>query len=195
VRRCSASSITALAEEIDAWRRLDPRARHDRGNPVNTAPNGARPETRWRPRFHGRARLLPQRNHAARPPDPAAGPLERSHYDVLLLHVAVRNVAKWSPAVLEPEPDARDSWRTALELARRIMGLGQLSPEAFDGLVLRQFAERALAASAWRDRVTLDELLEAVGKEPGVERVIDALLRWLVRRRLAAFPTGSRWRA
>jgi anaerobic selenocysteine-containing dehydrogenase len=86
-------------------------------------------------------------------------------------------VAKWSPAVFEPEPDGRDAWQTALELARRLMGLSALAPEQFDGLVLRQFAERALARSRFHGDVTLDAVLEAVGKEPGPERVLDALLR------------------
>jgi anaerobic selenocysteine-containing dehydrogenase len=57
------------------------------------------------------------------------------------------------------------------------MGLTQVSPQAFDGLVLRQLAERALNASRWKGELSLEQLLAAVGKEPGVERVIDALLR------------------
>ena len=172
--------ISALAEEIETPGDGQIRALVTiAGNPVNTAPNGARLE-RALGTLDFMVSLDYYRNETTRHADlilPPSGPLERAHYDVLLLHVAVRNVAKWSPAVLEPEPDARDGWSTALELARRIMGLTQLSPEAFDGLVLRQFAERALAASEWSGEVTLDELLEAVGKEPGVERVIDTLLR------------------
>ena len=58
-----------------------------------------------------------------------------------------------------------------------MMGLAALAPEQFDGLVLRQFAERALARSRFQGELTLDAVLEAVGKEPGPERVLDVLLR------------------
>ncbi len=172
--------ITALAEEIETPGEGQVRALVTiAGNPVNTAPNGARLE-RALESLDFMVSLDCYRNETTRHAHlilPPTGPLERNHYDVLLLHVAVRNVAKWSPAALEPDPGGRDGWSTSLELARRLMGLTQLSPEAFDGLVLRQLTERGLNASRWKGDLTIDELLAAVGKEPGVERVIDALLR------------------
>jgi anaerobic selenocysteine-containing dehydrogenase len=57
------------------------------------------------------------------------------------------------------------------------MGLGQVPPAVFDGLVLKQLVTPALAASRFAGALGIDELLEAVGKEPGFERAIDALLR------------------
>jgi anaerobic selenocysteine-containing dehydrogenase len=172
--------ISALAEEIETPGEGQIRALVTiAGNPVNTAPNGARLE-RALSKLDFIVALDYYRNETTRHAHlilPPSGPLERSHYDVLLMHAAVRNVAKWSPAVLEPEPGSQDGWRTPLELARRVMGLTQVSPDAFDGLVLRQLAERALKASPWNGRIAIDELLDAVGKEPGIERVIDALLR------------------
>jgi len=172
--------ISALAEEIETPGEEQIRGLITiAGNPVNTAPNGARLE-RALASLDFMVALDCYRNETTRHAHlilPPTGPLERSHYDVLLMHVAVRNVAKWSPAALEPEADGRDGWSTSLELARRLMGLTQVAPEAFDGLVLRQLAERALNASRWKGEIALDELLAAAGKEPGVERVIDALLR------------------
>jgi anaerobic selenocysteine-containing dehydrogenase len=149
------------------------------GNPLNTAPNPARLE-RALGSLEFFVALDGYVNETTRFADvilPPSGPLERNHYDVLLMHVAVRNVAKWSPAALEPEPGARSGWETALELSRRLMGLTQLAPAAFDALVLRQLVAPALAASRFADTLSVDELAEAVGKEPGVERVVDALLR------------------
>ncbi len=171
---------TAFAEEIETPGEGQVRALVTiAGNPLNTAPNAARLE-RALASLEFLVALDCYRNETTRFADvilPPTGPLERSHYDVLLMHVAVRNNAKWSPAALEPEPGALDGWATALELSRRLMGLEQVPPAAFDDLVLKQFAGAALGASRWRDAITLDELLAAVGKEPGIERVIDALLR------------------
>jgi anaerobic selenocysteine-containing dehydrogenase len=81
---------------------------------------------------------------------PPTGPLERNHYDLALNHFAVRNVAKWSAPVLEPEPGARDAWHTSLELARRFMGLDALEPAQVDALVLRQLAGLALEKTSPR---------------------------------------------
>jgi len=86
-------------------------------------------------------------------------------------------VSKWSKPTLAAEPDARDAWTSSLELARRLMGLESLALAEFDGLVLRQYAELALEGSRFREQVTLDRVLEAVGKEPGPERILDVLLR------------------
>jgi anaerobic selenocysteine-containing dehydrogenase len=172
--------MPAFAEEIETPGEGQVRALITvAGNPLNTAPNAARLE-RALETLDFVVSLDCYVNETTRFADvilPPSGPLERSHYDVLLMHVAVRNVAKWSPAALEPEPESRSGWETALELARRLMGLSQLSPAAFDEIVLRQLLAPALAASRFRDTLALDELARAVGKEPGVERLIDALLR------------------
>jgi anaerobic selenocysteine-containing dehydrogenase len=173
--------IPVLAEEIDTPGEGRVRALVTiAGNPVNTAPNGRR-LARALASLDFMVSLDYYRNETTRHAHlilPPSGPLERSHYDVLLHHVAVRNIAKWSPAALEPEPGSRDGWSTALELARRTLGLAAtVTPGAFDDLVLRQLTERALAASRFRNELSIEELLHAVGKEPGVERVVDALLR------------------
>ena len=108
---------------------------------------------------------------------PPTGPLERGHYDIALNHFAVRNVAKWSAPALEPEVDSRDAWTSSLELSRRLMGLAAVELSQVDAIVLRQFADMALAASHFREGVSLDEVLAAVGDQPGTERLLDAFLR------------------
>ena len=51
------------------------------------------------------------------PPTP---PLEREHYDLIFHLLAVRNTARYSPALFEPEPEARHDWQIFEELARRL---------------------------------------------------------------------------
>ena len=41
---------------------------------------------------------------------PPPSPLQRPHYDISLLQLAVRNVANYSPAVLPLEPGQPDEW-------------------------------------------------------------------------------------
>jgi anaerobic selenocysteine-containing dehydrogenase len=170
----------ALAEEIETPGEGRVRALVTiAGNPVRTYPNSERLERA----FAGLEFMVSLDyyvNETTRHADlilPPTGPLERSHYDLALNHFAVRNVAKWSSPVLEPEPDSRDAWTSCLELGRRLMGLDSLDLAQVDGLVLRQFAELALGSSRFGDRLSLDRVLEAVGKEPGPERILDAVLR------------------
>ncbi len=172
--------VAALAEEIETPGEGRIRALVTvAGNPVRTAPNSERLE-RALASLDFMVALDFYRNETTRHADlilPPQGPLERGHYDLALYHFAVRNVAKWSPPVLDPEPGTRSAWHTALELSRRVMGLASLDLEQVDGLVLRQFAERALAASRFRGEVSLEQVLERAGKEAGPERILDVLIR------------------
>jgi len=59
---------------------------------------------------------------------PPASPLTRSHYDVALTLLSVRNVAKWSPPIFEPPADSRHDWQILLGLAERIERRKPLSP-------------------------------------------------------------------
>jgi anaerobic selenocysteine-containing dehydrogenase len=172
--------VMALPEEIEEPGQGQVRALLSvAGNPVRTAPNSARLERAlasldFMVAIDFYVNETTRHAHLILPP---TAPLEHGHYDLGLYHFSVRNVAKWSAPVLEPEAGSRDVWHTALDLSRRLMGLDSLDLAQFDGLVLRQFTELALAASRWRGEVELDEVLEAVGKEPGPERILDALLR------------------
>lgn len=51
---------------------------------------------------------------------PPTGPLEHDHYDLALNMVAVRNTAKYSPALYKPMPETRHDWQIFLELTRRM---------------------------------------------------------------------------
>jgi anaerobic selenocysteine-containing dehydrogenase len=106
---------------------------------------------------------------------PPAGPLENDTYDLSLYNLAIRNVAKWSPAAFEVEPGGLRVWEIVLELAGRIMGLGHLETRQLDDLVLRQVATMALAGGPFADR--LESVVEALGRQPGPARLLDLLLR------------------
>ena len=51
---------------------------------------------------------------------PPTSALERDQYDLVFHGFAVRNTARWTPAVFEPGPDQRHDWQIFGELAARI---------------------------------------------------------------------------
>ena len=53
---------------------------------------------------------------------PPRAPLEHEHYDLAFHVLAVRNTARFSPAIFDPGPDARHDWQILLELAGRLAG-------------------------------------------------------------------------
>jgi anaerobic selenocysteine-containing dehydrogenase len=110
---------------------------------------------------------------------PAPSPLEQPHYDVLLSQFAVRNVARWSPAVFPLGEDVRPEWETLLRLGAIASGAGLTVPvAALDESWARARIERTLRdpASPLRGR-SVDELMEALAPRVGPERLVDFLLR------------------
>ncbi|MDV6011160.1 molybdopterin-dependent oxidoreductase [Haloechinothrix sp. LS1_15] len=95
---------------------------------------------------------------------PGPTPLERPHYDVALYQLAVRNVANWSPAALEPE--LPQEWQTMLRLTGIVTGQG---PDA-DIAALDEFVAGEVAK---RKGIDLAEVTD----RSGPERIIDILLR------------------
>jgi anaerobic selenocysteine-containing dehydrogenase len=57
---------------------------------------------------------------------PPTSPLERGHYDLAFHLLGVQNIAKFSPPLFEPEPDALHDWQILAELQTRIEGKGVL---------------------------------------------------------------------
>ncbi|HQF02403.1 MAG TPA: molybdopterin-dependent oxidoreductase [Phycicoccus sp.] len=48
---------------------------------------------------------------------PPTGPLEREHYDLIFHTLAVRNTARWSPALFDKPDSARHDWEIARDLS------------------------------------------------------------------------------
>jgi anaerobic selenocysteine-containing dehydrogenase len=100
------------------------------GNPVLSTPNGARLD-------HALAGLelmvsvdmyrnaTSRRAHYILPP---LGPLEKDHYGLFLLPLAIRNFAAYSPPTLEPEAGGMQDWEILRGLASAITGRPVQSP-------------------------------------------------------------------
>jgi anaerobic selenocysteine-containing dehydrogenase len=79
---------------------------------------------------------------------PPTSALEHDNYDLVFHLLAVRNTAKYSPALFDPEPGTKHEWEIYLDLARRLgrrdarsrlayAALGRLGPKGIVDLALR----------------------------------------------------------
>jgi anaerobic selenocysteine-containing dehydrogenase len=105
--------------------------------------------------------------------------LARGHYDMSLYQLAIRNVANYSPPLVELGADEVPEWRTMLRLAGVLAGQGaHTDVDALDDGVIASLAQKAVARAgsnvAGRDA---DELLKALAARRGPERVLDLMLR------------------
>lgn len=110
---------------------------------------------------------------------PPASPLAHSQYDFFFYGLSVRNVANFSPPVVEQEAGEMDKWRIMLRLAAIAGGMGaSTDPQAMDDLLIHFLiqSETARPESSISDR-TLPEILELLGEARGPERTLDFLLR------------------
>jgi anaerobic selenocysteine-containing dehydrogenase len=92
------------------------------GNPVLSTPNGSQLE-----RALGRLDFMVSidlyLNETTRHANlilPPTAPLERDHYDLIFNLLAVRNTAKFSPALFAPPPGALHDWQILDQLHRRL---------------------------------------------------------------------------
>jgi anaerobic selenocysteine-containing dehydrogenase len=173
-------SVSCLAEEIETPGEGQVRALVTvAGNPVVSTPNSDRLEAA----IEGLDFMLAVDiyvNETTRHADvvlPGPEPLEKSHYDLALYQLAVRNVANYSPRVFEPSGPAE--WETFLRLAGVLAGQGpNADREALDDLVISTIVQREVgdpgSRVAGRDS---GELIEALEPRRGPERVLDFMLR------------------
>ncbi len=113
------------------------------GNPVLSTPNGEQLDKAF-----AELELLVAVdfyiNESSRHADfilPPVSPLEREHYDVIFNLLAVRNNARYAPALFEPGPQARHDWQILLGLRDRIS-----PPKSLKERLSRRF-EQALGPS------------------------------------------------
>jgi anaerobic selenocysteine-containing dehydrogenase len=144
------------------------------GNPVLSTPNGARLE-RALAGLEFMVSIDPYLNETSRHAHlvlPPVSPLERDHYDLVFHVLAVRNTARYSPALFTPPPDAREDWQILHGLAQRIgarrggQGLtsslitraaGRLGPRGILALLLRT-GPRGRGLRPWGGGLTLKAL-------------------------------------
>jgi anaerobic selenocysteine-containing dehydrogenase len=147
--------VAVLAEEIETPGPGQVKALlTSAGNPVLSTPNGGRLE-----RALGTLEYMvsidfylnetTRHAHLILPPTAA---LEHEHYDLVFHTLAVRNTAKYSPALFAPPPGTRHDWQILLELSARLdrakkrnglrarlgrTALGRLGPRGLLGILLR----------------------------------------------------------
>jgi anaerobic selenocysteine-containing dehydrogenase len=114
--------------------------------------------------------------HVILPPE---GILARSHYDLALYSLAIRNVANYSPPLVDLESGEVPEWEILLRLAAIASGQGAgADPAALDDFVVAGLVDKAVRRShsnvEGRDPA---ELLEALSARRGPERVLDLMLR------------------
>jgi anaerobic selenocysteine-containing dehydrogenase len=110
---------------------------------------------------------------------PGPSPLQRSHYDLALLGLAIRNVANYSPPALEPDPQVPEEWETLLRLGGIATGQGP-NPDvaAIDRFVAHEVARRqSTDPSSGLHGRDPEELLAEVSPRVGPERILDLQLR------------------
>jgi anaerobic selenocysteine-containing dehydrogenase len=110
---------------------------------------------------------------------PGPSPIQRSHYDLALYQLAVRNVANYTPE-LQPAPDgAPQEWETVLRLTGVATGQGaDADVDAIDDFVaaeaVRREVGRAGGTLEGRDQ---SEIVAALEHRRGPERLLDLMLR------------------
>ena len=104
---------------------------------------------------------------------PPTSSLERGHYDIAFHVLAVRNTAKFSPALFQPGDDTREDWEILLELQTRMEHNGLrgrlkrkfmqqfLGPERMLDLALR-FGPYGARVNPFSKGLTLQKLKKAV---------------------------------
>jgi len=174
--------VAALAEEIETPGEGRVRAMLTvAGNPVISTPDSERLD-----RAFGSLDFMVsldvyvnETTHHADVILPGSSPLRRSHYDVALYQLAVRNVANYSAPVLAPDPAVPDEWRTILRLTGIVTGQGpDADVDAIDDFVAGEAVRRELGMPGsrigGRDAAEIAEQLEG---RSGPERLLDLLLR------------------
>jgi anaerobic selenocysteine-containing dehydrogenase len=174
--------VACLAEEIDTPGEGQVRALVTvAGNPVLSTPNSARLDAAL-----GTLDLCvavdPYINETTRHADvilPPPGALQKGHYDLALLQLALRNVANYSPPVLPVDDDQLDEWKVLARLALIAQGMGAgADPSVVDDLVVHTLVGAAVGDEtgpiAGREP---DEIIALLGERTGPERLIDLMLR------------------
>jgi len=143
----------ALAEEIETPGEGRIRALVTfAGNPVLSTPNGGRLD-RALAGLEYMVSIDLFRNETTRHAHlilPTAFGFEKDQYDLVFYQLAVRNAARWAPALVRPPPGVRDDFRVLLDLAVALRARGGGRPGWRTGLDLR--VARALGARRLLDR-------------------------------------------
>jgi anaerobic selenocysteine-containing dehydrogenase len=174
--------VVALAEEIDTPGEGQVRALVTvAGNPVLSTPNSGRLDAAL-DTLECMISVDIYLNETTRHADvilPSPSPLQKGHYDVALLQLALRDVANWSEPVLPLEDDQLDEWEVVARLALLLQGGGpDGDPALVDDLVIDALVGASVADETspipGRDP---EEIRAALGERRGPGRIVDFMLR------------------
>jgi anaerobic selenocysteine-containing dehydrogenase len=110
---------------------------------------------------------------------PAPSALQKGHYDVALLQLALHDVANYSEPVLPLEDGEMDEWQVMARLALLLQGQGPgADPALVDDLVITSMVQGSVAdeTSPVHGRA-VEDVLAALAPRTGPERILDFLLR------------------
>ncbi|MDY7101774.1 MAG: molybdopterin-dependent oxidoreductase [Actinomycetota bacterium] len=109
---------------------------------------------------------------------PPPSSLQRSHYDVAFTTLSVRNIANWSPPVLDRDDGQPAEWEILARLAAIIGGSPEMPPEVIDDQAITSLAKSATQASdgPYAGRHPEDVVAE-LGDRRGPDRLLDLMLR------------------
>ncbi len=174
--------VVALAEEIDTEGAGRIRALITiAGNPVLSTPNGERLDAALAS-LDFMVSVDIYVNETTRHADvilPSPSALQKDHYDLALLQLALRNVANYSEAVLPLGPDELDEWEVLARLALVLQGFGATSDVALvDDLMIDSLVRSGIGdeTSPIHGREP-EEVLAALAPRRGPARIIDFMLR------------------
>ncbi len=143
------------------------------GNPVLSAPNGARLAAAF-DSLELMISLDIYQSETSRHADvilPGRSPLETSHFDTAFPQFSYRNHARYSPPVLPRTPGMPEEWETLLRLIAIVSGHGAKADIArLDDDAVAEDVRRTAGPHA-------DAVLQAVSRWRGPERLIDLALR------------------
>ncbi len=112
---------------------------------------------------------------------PVASPLTRPQHDVVFNNLAVRNQARYSPAIFDVPEGEKDETEVLAQLAAIAAGMAsghEPTPAQIDDLIAYTVASQACTDEASRAHGrTPEELLEAVSHRAGVDRILDVRIR------------------
>lgn len=168
----------ALAEEIDTPGDGQVRALLTlAGNPVLSTPNGAR-LARALEGLEFMASVDIYLNETTRYADvilPPTGHLEHSNYEMVFDAVSVRHWSKYSPQVMPKPEGTKHAWEILSELAGRMAGA---NAEVVEQVMLNALVGSSVGRPGSScPGVSEADAREALGDEPGPDRILDLFLR------------------
>jgi anaerobic selenocysteine-containing dehydrogenase len=110
---------------------------------------------------------------------PSPSLLASGHYDIGLYQLAVRNVANYSPPLIELDADEMHDWEIMLRLANVVAGQGaEADPRVLDDLVVAGLVDKAVQRPGSNvEGRDAGELVAALSQREGAERLLDLMLR------------------